>query len=217
MKGKQMVPIALAAVAIMLATYGLFSYGWYLEQRETDNPDEEGVIKTDLGYGIRGVSNHTRYMFNGTLLDEEETVHSYDEFIGDDNLAGQVASTMWTLMLIGILMTVIFIPLAYISQTGGLEARIGKWGPYLPLYVAQVAAVTLIVSPIWFTYEFIVGLDIDMNELTNAPSQAVGDMSGWLIVFAGVLVQAAAFMAISRTRLIYIEPLDEAKTPEPLR
>jgi hypothetical protein len=216
MKRKQMVPIAMAVVAIILASYGLLSYDWYVEYREFQLPDDEGVIKTDLGYGILGVSNHTRHNLNRTTLDEEDRVLSYDDFTGLSSKAGQVASTMWVLMLIGIILSVVFIPLAIASQTGGLESRIGKWGPYVPLYIAQVAAITFILAPMWFSYEFIYGLDMDAFVLTNAPSQALGDMSGWYVVFAGVAIQAAAVMAISRTRLVYIKPLDEAKTPEPM-
>ena len=127
-----------------------------------------------------------------------------------------VASTMLILMAIGIIMAALFIPLAFISQTGGLESRVGKWGPYIPLYVAQVSAITLIVAPIWFSYEFIMGLDMDMFALTNAPSQALGDMAGWWVILGGLFIQVSAFMALSRTRLIYIEPLDEVKKPKPL-
>jgi len=216
MKRKHMVPIVLGVIALMMATYGLLSYGWYLEHREEDLPNKEGVIKTDLGYGIRGVSNHTVHRLNGTTLDEDERVQSHDDFLGDGNKAGPVASRMLTIMLIGIIMTALFLPLAYISQTIGLEVWVGKLGSYLPFYVAQVAAITFILAPIWFSFEFIKGLDIDMEVLTNAPSQALGDMAGWWVIFGGVIIQVAAFMALSRTRLIYIEPLDEVKTPEPM-
>jgi hypothetical protein len=212
-----MAPLVLAVVAIMFASYGLLSHGWYLEYRETDLPDDEGRIRTNLGYGIMGVSNSTKHKLNGTTLDGEDRVQSYDEFMGLKSKAGQVANTMMVLMLIGIVMCALFIPLAFISQTGGLEARLGKWGPYIPLYVAQVAAITFFLAPIWFSYEFIYGLDMDAYALTDAPSQALGDMSGWWVVFGALLIQVAALMAISRTRLIYIEPLGEGKTPEPMK
>ena len=216
MKRKQMVPLVIAIIAILMATNGLLSYNWYIEQREFKLPGDEGTIKTDLGYGIRGVHNHTRLRFNGTTLDEEERVESYEDFIGPDTMAGPVASRMLIIMAIGIIMAALFIPLAFISQTGGLESRVGKWGPYIPLYVAQVSAIILIVAPIWFSYEFIVGLDMDMFTLTNAPSQALGDMAGWWVIFGGLFIQVSAIMALSRTRLIYIEPLDEVKQPKPL-
>lgn len=216
MKRKQMVPLVLAVLAILMATYGLVSYGWYLEGRESSLPDDGGNIKTELGYGIRGVSNHTRLMLNGTMLDESDTVHTYDEFLGDGNMAGPVASRMMTIMLIGIVMAVLFLPLAFMSQTGGLDDKVGKWGSYLPLYAAQVSAITFILAPIWFSYEFVMALDMDMMEITNAPSQALGDMSGWWVIFGGVLIQIAAVMALSRTRLVYIKPLDGPRTPEPM-
>ncbi len=216
MKPKQMVPLVLAVVAILMASYGMLSYSWYQEYRETKLLGDEGIIKTDLGYGLRGVQNHTQHKLNGTTLEEEEKVQSYDDFIGKGNEAGPVASRMILLMFIGIVMAVLFIPLVFITQTGGLEDHVGKLGPYIPLYVAQVAAFTLVASPIWFSYEFIMALDMDMYKLTNAPSQALGEMAGLWVIFGGVLIQVAAFMALSRTRLVYIEPLDEVKTPEPM-
>ena len=216
MKPKHMVPLVLVVVAILLAAYGMLSYSWYVEYRETKLLGDEGTIKTDLGYGLRGVQNHTRHRLNGTTLEEEERVQSYDDFIGKGNLVGPVASRMMLLLLIGIVMAALFIPLAFVSQTSGLEDRVGKLGPYIPLYVAQVAAITLIVSPIWFSYEFITALDVDMYELTNAPSQALGDMAAWWVITGGLLIQVAAFMALSRTRLVYIEPLDEVKQAEPM-
>lgn len=214
MKRKHMVPVVLAVLAILMGLYGLLSYGWYLEERVTSLPDDGGNIKTELDYGIRGVANHTRHMQNGTMLDQKDTVHTYDEFLGEGNMAGPVAARMTTIMLIGIIMAVLFIPLALMSQTGGLDDLVGKWGSYLPLYTAQVSAITLILAPIWFSYEFITGLDMDMMEATRAPSQALGQLTGWWVIFAGVLIQIAAVMALSRTRLIYIEPLDETNTPE---
>jgi hypothetical protein len=209
-------PCILAVVTILLAVYGMMSYDWYEESREIPSSEGEGNYKSDLGYGPRGVHNYTRLAFNGSTLDEEESVQTYEEFNGPETEAGPVADTMFQLLIIGIVMTVLFIPLAYISQTSGLEGRVGKWGPYIPLYVAQVAAITLILAPIWFSYEFVQALDMDAMRLTNAPSQALGAMAGWWVIFGGIVIQVAALMAISRTRLIYIEPLDEAKTPEPI-
>ncbi len=217
MKTKHVVPLVLAMIGIILATYSLMSFGWYEEYRESSLPDDGGNVKTDLGYGIRGVHNHTRIMLNSTMLDEEEKVQDYDDFHGGiDSMAGQVAARMWLVMLIGILMAVLFLPLAYISQTKGLEDRLGRWGAYVPLYVAQVSAITLILAPIWFSYEFTMGLDMDAMELTNNPSQALGAMGAWYVIFAGIFIQVAALMALSRTRLVYIKPLDEASTPEPM-
>lgn len=217
MKRKAMIPIVLVIVGIILSVYGMLSYEWYLEHRETQFPGDEANVKTDLSYGIRGVHNHTRLRLNGTTLEEETKVHSYDEFLGEENLAGPVASTTILVLTIGIIMAALFIPLAFVLQSGELETRIGKWGPYIPLYVAQVAAFTLVVSPIVFSYGFITALDADMYDLTDAPSQALGDMSGWWVIFGGLLIQVAAFMAISRTRLIYIEPLDEIRKAEALK
>lgn len=217
MRKQALYALAFAIVAIIIYAYGMVSYDWYTEEREQPLVDEDGVLKSDIGYGLRGVNNHTRHRFNGTTLDEEEKVQGYDDFIGTkDTKASGVASTMNIMMIIALVMMVLFLPLVYLSSGGGLEQRFGKIGPYIPLLVAQIAALLLIIGPMWFSYAFITALDDDIGKVTGEPSQALGGMTGFWVIVGGIFIQVGALMALSRTRLIYIEPLDEVKQPKPL-
>jgi hypothetical protein len=89
-------------------------------------------------------------------------------------------------------------------------------GPYVPLIAGQVAALLLIIGTLWFTYAFVTGLDEDVAKLGQERYQAVGGMTASLVIFGGLLIQVAALYARARTQLVYIKPLDEAKTPEPM-
>lgn len=217
MRKQALYALVLAIVAIIIAAYGIVSYGWYTEEREQPLVDEDGILRSEIGYGLRGVNNRTLHRFNGTTLDEEEKVQGYDDFIGaKETKASAVASAMNILMIVALAMAVLFLPLVYLTSGGSFEQRVGKIGPYIPLLVAQVAALLLIIGPIWFSYAFITALDDDIGRITGEPSQALGGMTGLWVIVGGILIQMAAVMALSRTRLIYIEPLDEVKQAGPL-
>jgi hypothetical protein len=208
MKKQAKSAIVLGIVGLLFAVYGLTSHGWYNEEREHDLDDEEGFLRSHIGYGIRGVSNLTLHRFNGTTLDEEEKVQDYDDFIGvEGTRAAEAGSTMFLIMIAAIALAGLFIPLVYLSSEQNLDESMGRLGPYFPLIVAQIAAILLIVGPIWFSHALTTGLDEDMNEITGEPSQALGGMTGFWVIMGGLLVQVGAIMALSRTRLTYIEPL----------
>jgi hypothetical protein len=114
---------------------------------------------------------------------------------------------MFLIMIAAIALAGLFIPLVYLSSEQNLDESMGRLGPYIPLIVAQIAAILLIVGPIWFSHALTTGLDEDMNEITGEPSQALGGMTGFWVIMGGLLVQVGAIMALSRTRLTYIEPL----------
>ncbi len=207
MKKQSLRACILASVAVLLIANGLLSYGWYIEERVEDADVEDGDYKSDLDYGLRGVRNETRLVVNGTKIASEEKVQDYDDFIGiKDSRAGKVVDRMNLLMVISLVLTILFIPLVYLSSKGSLEDRVGKIGPYLPLILGQIAALILIISPMWFTYAFITDLTADMDELDQEPPQALGDNTGLWVIFGGVLLQIGVISALARTKLIYIEP-----------
>jgi hypothetical protein len=182
----------LAGVAVLLIANGLFSYGWYTEERVEDADVEDGEYKSDLAYGLRGVRNETRLVVNGTRIASEEKVQDYDDFIGlEDSRAGQVVSRMNLLMVISLVLTILFIPLVYLTSKGSLEDKVGKIGPYLPLICGQT---------------FITDLTADMEELDQGVTQALGGNTGLWVIFGGVLLQFAVIGALARTKLIYIDP-----------
>jgi hypothetical protein len=199
--------IVLAVVAVLFIVYGLLSYGWYDEERVEDAEVEDGEYKSDLGYGLRGVRNETRLVVNGTKIASEEKVQNYDVFVGlKDSQAGQVASRMNLLMVVSLLLTILFIPLVLLSTKGSLEDKLGKIGPYLPIICGQIAALLLIIGPMWFSYAFIMGLTADMEVLDQGPPQALGGNTGLWVIFGGMLLQFAVVSALARTKLILIEP-----------
>ena len=207
MKKQSLRACILASVAILLIAYGLLSYGWYIEERVEDADVEDGDYKSDLDYGLRGVRNETRLVVNKTQIASEEKVQDYDDFIGLENSrAGKVVDRMNLLMVISLVLTILFIPLVYLSSKGSLEDKVGKIGPYLPLIIGQIAALILIISPMWFTYAFITDLTADMDELDQGPPQALGGNTGLWVIFGGVLLQFGVISALARTKLIYIEP-----------
>ncbi len=207
MKKQSLRACILALVTILFLLNGLLSYGWYTEERLEEASMEDGTYKSDLAYGLRGVRNETRLVVNETKIATEEKVQNYDEFIGLENSrAGQVVNTMYLLMVLSLVLTVLFIPLVYISSQGSLEDKMGKIGPYIPLICGQIAALILIISPMWFTYAFITDLTADMDELEQGPPQALGDNAGLWVIVGGVLLQIGVVSALARTKLIYIEP-----------
>lgn len=208
MKRQAVRAIVLAVIALVLIIVGMLSWDWYTEERdETDRASGERTLSV-YGYGLRGVMNNTRVSLNETVLSAEEKVQDYDDFVGLKNSrAGKAVASMNIIMLVALVMVIIFIPLVYLASAGSLEANVGRIGPYIPIIVAQVAALLLIVGPIWFTWTFAHGIDDDHFEMELEPSQALGGMAGWWVIFGGVSIQAAALMALARTRLIYIEPL----------
>jgi len=207
MKKKSLRAIILSVVAILLTISGLLSYDWYTEERVEDAEAEDGEYKSDLAYGLRGVRNETRLVVNGTKIASEEKVQDYDDFIGlQDSRAGQVVSTMLLLMIVSLILAILFIPLVYLSSKGSLEDKVGKIGPYLPIICGQIAALLLIIAPIWFSYAFIMGLTDDMNELDQGPPQAIGGNAGFWVILGGVLLQYGVLSALARTKLILIEP-----------
>ncbi len=207
MKKQSLRACILAGVAVLLIANGLFSYGWYTEERVEDADVEDGEYKSDLAYGLRGVRNETRLVVNGTRIASEEKVQDYDDFIGlEDSRAGQVVSRMNLLMVISLVLTILFIPLVYLTSKGSLEDKVGKIGPYLPLICGQIAAIILLISPMWFTYAFITDLTADMEELDQGVTQALGGNTGLWVIFGGVLLQFAVIGALARTKLIYIDP-----------
>ncbi len=208
MKKQSLRACILAGVAIIIIANGLFSYGWYTEERVEDADVEDGEYKSDLAYGLRGVRNETRLVVNGTKMASEEKVQDYDDFIGLENSrAGQVVDRMNLLMVISLVLTILFIPLVYLASKGALEDKVGKIGPYLPLIIGQIAALILLISPMWFTYAFITDLTVDMDEeLDQGVPQALGGNTGLWVIFGGVLLQFGVIGALARTKLIYIEP-----------
>ena len=207
MKKQSLRACILAIVAILFILNGLFSYGWYTEERVEDAPMEDGDYKSDLAYGLQGVRNETRLVVNGTKIASEEKVQGYDNFIGlKASKAGQVVDRMFLLMVSSLVLTILFVPLVYLSSKGSLEDKVGKIGPYLPLILGQIAALILIISPMWFTYAFITDLTADMEELDQGPPQALGGNTGLWVIFGGVLLQFGVIGALARTKLIYIEP-----------
>ena len=207
MKKQSLRACILAVVAILFIINGLFSHGWFTEERVEDAPMEDGDYKSDLAYGLRDVRNETRLVVNGTKIATEEKFQDYDEFIGlEDSRAGQVANRMNLLMVLSLVLTVLFIPLVYLSSKGSLEDKVGKIGPYLPLICGQIAALILIISPMWFTYAFIMDLTADMEELDQGPPQAIGHFIGVWVMFGGLLLQFGVMGALARTKLILIEP-----------
>ena len=215
MRREAMLAIALAVVALVLAVYCIVSYDWYEEERTSSL--EEGNLVTDIGYGLRGVQNVSQSRLNGTVLQERESHQTYDEFIGVEGTRAQsAADAMFLIVLVAIVFIVLFIPLVFLAHQGRFDDLVGKLGQYIPLMVAQVAALLLILGAMWFSYAFTEGLDKDVEDLGQERYRAVGGMGGWYAIFAGIIIQAAAVMALSRTRLVYIEPLEEGKTPEPV-
>jgi hypothetical protein len=207
MKKQSLRAIILAIITILLITVVLFSYRWYNEERVEDAEVEDGEYKSDLAYSLRGVRNETRLVVNGTRIASEEKVQDYDDFIGlQDSEAGQVASRMNLLMVISLVLAILFIPLVYLSSEGTLEDKVGKIGSYLPLICGQIAVLLLIISPMWFSYAFIMGLTADMEVLDEGPPQALGDNAGLWVIFGGVLLQFGVMNAMARTKLIFIEP-----------
>ena len=207
MKKQSLRACILAIVAILFILNGLFSYGWYTEERVEDAPMEDGDYKSDLAYGLQGVRNETRLVVNGTKIASEEKVQGYDNFIGlKASKAGQVVDRMFLLMVISLVLTILFVPLVYLSSKGSLEDKVGKIGPYLPLILGQIAALILIISPMWFTYAFITDLTADMEDLDQGPPQALGGNTGLWVILGGVLLQFGVMSALARTKLIFIEP-----------
>ena len=207
MKKQSLRACILAIVAILFILNGLFSYGWYTEERVEDAPMEDGDYKSDLAYGLQGVRNETRLVVNGTKIASEEKVQGYDNFIGlKASKAGQVVDRMFLLMVISLVLTILFVPLVYLSSKGSLEDKVGKIGPYLPLILGQIAALILIISPMWFTYAFITDLTADMEDLEQGPPQALGGNTGLWVILGGVLLQFGVMSALARTKLIFIEP-----------
>lgn len=208
--------MAFAVVALILTSYGLVSHGYYVEDREVQQPD--GLVESHISYGLRKVHNESKLVFNDTTLSKEDKYQSYPDFIGASNAtrADAAGARQFYLMIVSLVLVVLFIPLVLLSHQGYLDERFGRLGPYVPLIAGQIAALLLIIGTLWFTYAFATGLDEDVAKLGQERYQAVGGMTASLVIFGGLLIQVAALYARARTQLVYIKPLDEAKTPEPM-
>ena len=208
--------MALAVVALVLTAYGLVSYDYYVEDREVRQVD--GTLVSHISYGLRDVHNESKLVFNGTTLSKEDKYQEYPDFIGASNAtrARDAGGRQFTLLLISLVLIVLFIPTVFLSHQGLFDERVGRLGPYVPLIMAQIAALILIIGTLWFTYEFATGLDKDVANLLQERYQAVGGMAAFWLIVGGVLIQVAALYARARTQLIYIKPLDEGREPRPL-
>ena len=199
--------MVLGTVTALLVVYGLFSYGWYSEDR-SENLEGREVRESTIDYSLRGVHNASKVKLNDTVLSSEEKVQDYDDFIGvKDTKASQSAARMNLVMIAMLVMTLLFIPTVYYSSEGYLEARLGRIASFLPIIIGQVTALILIISPMWYTYDFVSAINDDMYKITGEPSQALGGWAPIWVVFGGVILQIAVMSALARTKLIYIEPL----------
>ncbi len=216
MKKEAYYAMTLGVVALLLTVYGLVSYDYYVEDKELQQ--EDGLLVSHIGYGLRDVHNESKLVFNDTTLWKEESYQTYPDFIGASNAtrAEAAGAQQSILLIISLVLVILFIPLVFLSHQGFFDDKMGKLGPYTPLIVAQIAALVLIIGTMWFTYAFATGLDEDVAKLGQERYQAVGGMTAFVVIVAGILIQIAALYARSRTQLIYIKPLDEAKTPEPI-
>jgi hypothetical protein len=216
MKRQAYYAMVLALLAIILTADGLVSHDYYVEDREVQGPD--GLLKSNIGYGLRDVHNQSKLVFNGSTISKEDKYQDYQDFIGASNAtrAMNAGSQQNVLMLVSLVLLVLFLPLVVMSHQGYFDERLGRMGPYIPLIAAQVAALLLIIGTLWFTYAFATGLDEDVANLHQERYQAVGGTTAFTVIVGGFLIQVAALMALSRTRLIYIKPLEEGKTPKPL-
>lgn len=208
--------MVLAVVALILTAFGIMSYDYYTESKEVQRSD--GVLESTIGYGLRDVHNESKLVFNKTVLEREDNYQDYQDFIGASNAtrARDAGAQQFLLMVISLVLIVLFIPLTFLAHQGFFDTRLGKLGPYLPLIVAQVAALLLIIGTMWFTYAFATGLDEDVAKLGQERYQAVGGMAAFWVIVGGFLIQIAAIFARSRTQLVYIEPLGEVKAAKPL-
>lgn len=215
MKKEAYIALALAALTIILVVNGLTSHGWYDEVRSEKMLGN--VTSSTIGYGLLTVHNVTKVTFNGTLISKSDEYQSYDDFIASNaTRARDAGSRMYLVSIVGLVLTALFIPLLFLAHQGFFDNRMGRLGPYVPLLVAQVAALVIIIGTLWFSYAFPTGLDADAVQLHQERYQALGGRTGLWVLVGGILVQAAAVMALARTQLIYIEPLDTVKGTKPL-
>jgi len=208
--------MALAVIALILTAYGLMSYDYYTESREVQRAD--GVLESRIGYGLRDVHNVSKLVFNKTVLEREDKHQDYQDFIGASNAtrARDAGAQQSLLTVISLVLIILFLPITFLAHQGFFDNRLGKLGPYVPLMVAQVAALLLIIGTMWFTYAFATGLDEDVAKLGQERYQAVGGTAAAWVIVGGFLIQVAAIFARSRTQLVYIQPLGDLKAAKPL-